>query len=540
MDSTTRRAFLRSATAASATLLVAAGADGAVQPPTSDTTLVAGEPQPSPREDKPLAEPRPEPSPRGDGTEEFPRTHPGRGGPIGTATDRGKLVSGLRGADLPPVPVETPDLPKLPWTMVGGVKEFHLIAEHVRREFLPNMWFDCWGYNGTMPGPMIEAVQGDRVRIVVHNELPEPTTVHWHGLELPIRFDGVPGITQDPIQPGKQFAYEFDLHQDGTFFYHSHGPMQEIMGMMGLFIIHPREAYLPRVDHDFALILNEFSILPQNTIPNSMSMEVNFFTINGRSGPYTTPMLVRLGNRVRIRFMNLSPIDHHPMHLHGHTFWITGTEGGRIPESAWIPGNTVLVGVAQARDVEFVANNAGDWMLHCHILHHMMNHMTSMTGPSITELARLRGMPWGMPMEAGLGMSPDGPALSQENGPSLGHGMGEQTSAEREIRTGPVFGPRDKKPGYRVPGFPQDMMGMMHTMSETDMKKIAKPETRGMRRNWSMGLEAMMTTVRVLPPDLYDAVVASREDIEPGASVPGSGPGMMPKMQHGNGSNGHA
>jgi FtsP/CotA-like multicopper oxidase with cupredoxin domain len=157
--------------------------------------------------------------------------------------------------------------------------------------------------------------------------------------------------------------------------------MQEIMGMMGLFIIHPKAAYDPTVDHDFGLIVQEFAILPQSTVPNSVSEEFNFFTINGRSGPYTTPLVVRLGSRVRIRFMNLSAMDHHPMHLHGHTFWVTGTERGRIPDSAWIPTNNVVVGVGQSRDVEFIANNPGDWMIHCHTLHHMMNHMVSMVGP---------------------------------------------------------------------------------------------------------------------------------------------------------------
>ena len=157
--------------------------------------------------------------------------------------------------------------------------------------------------------------------------------------------------------------------------------MQEGMGMAGPFIIHPRSAHQPAVDHDFVLLIQEWAILPQNTIPNTMSMEFNAFTLNGRSGPYTTPLVVKLGSRVRIRFINMSSIDHHPMHLHGHTFWVTGTEGGRIPESAWVPGNNVLEGVAQAREVEFIANNPGDWMIHCHTFHHMMNFMSSMVGP---------------------------------------------------------------------------------------------------------------------------------------------------------------
>ncbi len=130
-------------------------------------------------------------------------------------TDRGKLVPGLRGVDESPVLVEPPDLTKLFWELKDDVKEFHLHCRHTQREFLPDMWFNVWGFNDSMPGPTIEAVEGDRVRIVVHNELPESTTLHWHGLEVPNRMDGVHGLNQDPIKPGTSFVYEFDLHQNG-------------------------------------------------------------------------------------------------------------------------------------------------------------------------------------------------------------------------------------------------------------------------------------------------------------------------------------
>jgi hypothetical protein len=412
--------------------------------------------------------------------------------------------------------------------MVGGVKEFRLTAEHVRREVLPNQWFDFWGYNGSMPGPMIEAVEGDRVRIIVHNNLPEATTVHWHGLELPVAMDGVPGLTQDPIPPGGTFTYEFDLHQDGTFFYHSHGAMQEIMGMTGLFVIHPRSAYEPTVDHDFGLIMHEFAILPQSSVPNSVSEEFNFFTINGRSGPYVSPLVVRLGSRVRIRFMNLSAMDHHPMHLHGHTFWITGTEGGRIPESAWIPTNNVLVGVGQSRDVEFVANNPGDWMLHCHILHHMMNHMVSMVGP-MADMRR--GDRNAIPHS---NVAPDlrgGEYASGELGAALEPSLGPAMGGDRPVMTG--MRPSDMPAKFKVPGYPQDMMEMHGMMPPEQMKKVRSPLTRGMRRNWPMSTQAMMTVLRVLPDELYEKVVSGKGEIEPGASTPGAGPGA--EMGHGRG-----
>ncbi len=455
---------------------------------------------------------------------EYPRTHAGRGGAVGSPTDRGKLVPGYRSAAEPPPPVVTPDLEMLPWQETNGVKEFHLVAEHVRREVLPDQWYDFWGYNGSMPGPTIEAVAGDRVRIVVHNNLPEATTVHWHGLELPIAMDGVPGLTQEPIPPGGEFVYEFDLHQDGTFFYHSHGAMQEVMGMTGLFVVHPRTAHEPAVDHDFGLIVQEFAVLPNSTVPNSVSEDFNFFTINGRSGPYTTPLVVRLGSRVRIRFMNLSAMDHHPMHLHGHTFWVTGTEAGRIPESAWIPTNNVVVGVGQSRDVELIANNPGDWMIHCHILHHMMNHMVSMVGPMPSMAGHDHGG-----RHAAAPQNPGDELASGSLGAGLEPSLGPALGPDRAVMTG--MRPSDMQVKVQVPGYPQDMMEMHGMLSPAHRKKVQTPLTRGMRANWTMGSQAMMSILRVLPDELYDKVVSGQGDVEPGASAPGAGPAQM--IEHG-------
>jgi len=412
------------------------------------------------------------------------------------------------------LPVQTLDIPGLPHTMDGDVKVFHLVAEPVKREFLPGSTFDVWGYNGSVPGPTIQVTEGDRVRLIVDNHLPEATAMHWHGFEIPIDMDGVPGVCQDPIPPGGRFVYEFTLHQNGTFFYHSHMAMQEMMGMIGLFILHPKEPHLPAVDRDFGLILQEWAILPGNTVPNTMAMEFNWLTINGRSGPATTPLIVKLGDRVRLRFVNMG-MDHHPMHLHGNTFYVTGTEGGRAPESTWRPENTVLVAVAQARVVEFDAVYPGDWMLHCHLPHHMMNHMASMVGPMMSMghgLAAGKGMPEGM------GMLRQGSALSAENGPSLGRGMGvgtdyDQTVTNMPLAAPPAAGsqPHDMsqmrgRPEVMagpplVPGYPQDMFMPMDAL-------VAKPETYGLRKGWSGAVMGMSTLVRVLPPALYEEVRA--------------------------------
>ena len=192
--------------------------------------------------------------------------------------------SALR-AQRKPIPVMTPDVPKLPFELVDGVKEFRLTAEPVHKELMPGRPIDVWGFNGSMPGPTIEVNQGDKLRIIFENKLPEITAVHWHGLEVPLAMDGVPGISMDPVQPGGSFVYEFTVHQHGTFFYHSHMPMQEMLGMVGWFIIHPEQDYDPPVDRDYAYVLQEFALLPNNNVPNTLSMEFNWLTMNGKAGP---------------------------------------------------------------------------------------------------------------------------------------------------------------------------------------------------------------------------------------------------------------
>ena len=327
------------------------------------------------------------------------------------------------------IPVEMPDLPKLPHKMVDGWKEFHLIAEVVETELVPGRKMHAWGFNGSIPGPTIEVNQGDKVRVVFENRLPEMTAVHWHGFEVPMEMDGSVGLGQDPVPPGGKFIYEWELHQAGTFFYHSHFAMQEMMGMLGMFIMHPKEPFEPHCDRDFGIILQEWALLPNNTVPNTLSMEFNWLTFNGKSGPNTTPMIVKQGERVRIRLINIG-MDHHPIHLHGMQFVVTGTEGGRGPVQGWVNQNTVLVGVAQARDIEFDAKYVGDWMLHCHLPHHMMNQMVSMVGP-LSHGAHGHGMGTGAGMEEGMGMLTQGDALSAEFGPSMGRGLGLAADADR-------------------------------------------------------------------------------------------------------------
>ena len=274
-------------------------------------------------------------------------------------------------------PVVTPNNPKLPWKIVDGVKVFHLIAEEVEHEFAPGLKAKCWGYNGSVHGPAIEAVEGDRVRIYVTNHLPEGTSVHWHGILVPNGMDGVAGMTQPLIKPGETFKYEFTLRQHGTFMYHPHADemVQIGLGLMGLFIIHPRGLHLAP-DRDFAIMLSEWKITPGTSRPDPMEMvEFNVLTMNGAVYPATEPLVVKQGERVRIRYGNLGPMDHHPIHLHGYNFKVVECGGTPVPESAQYFDDTVLVPVGSTRAIEFMADAPGDWALHCHMTHHAMNQM---------------------------------------------------------------------------------------------------------------------------------------------------------------------
>lgn len=435
-------------------------------------------------------------------------------------------------------PVVTTDIGDLPYTMDGEVKVFHLIAQVVKQQIAPDKIIDAWGFNGSAPGPTIQVTQGDRVRVIFDNQLPEPSSIHWHGFEDQIQYDGQPGISQPPVKPGGRFVYEFLIHQEGTYFYHSHMAMQEMAGMLGTFIMHPKVPYSPHCDKDFAFNIQEYAVLPNNTTPNTMNMEFNWLVLNGKAGPAQTPLIVRLGDRVRIRFVNLG-MDHHPMHLHGHTFQVTATEGGRIPETAWWPGNTVLVGVAQSRTIEFVANNAGDWMVHCHLPHHMMNQMSSNVG-QMTRLGR-NGMAAGGDMNNGMGMLQGTPGvpMGEDYGPTLGKGLGGVgTSMDMATTNGPLSEAKnqaamegmkkdagnnmgtmqmdgmgmgdmqtDVAPNANsVPNFPQDayMEGPMMNMD----KMVDRPENYGLRPGWSQFMQGMMTFIRVLPPEKYDEVIA--------------------------------
>lgn len=287
---------------------------------------------------------------------------------------------------LPPVlpeksyrPVVVPSGGTLPFKIVDGVKVFQLIAEEVDHAFDTGLRAKCWGFNGRVNSTVIEAVEGERIRIYVTNRLPVATSIHWHGLYLPNGLDGVGGLTQPYIKPGDTVKYEWTLRQYGSFMYHSHHDemTQMGMGMIGNFVIHPRNPSPDyRVDRDFSLMLSEWVVEAGTARPNTVKDSgFNILTINGKAFPSTAPLVCKTGDRVRIRLGNLGAMDHHPIHLHGFHFRITATDGEDIPLSAQWPETTALVAVGQTRNIEFIADAPGDWAMHCHMTHHVMNQM---------------------------------------------------------------------------------------------------------------------------------------------------------------------
>ncbi len=283
----------------------------------------------------------------------------------------------------------------LPCRMNGDVKEFHLLAEPVRRELAPGMVANLWGYNGQSPGPTIEAVEGDHVRIFVTNHLPEHTTVHWHGMHLVNGMDGVGGLTQPSIPPGKTFVYEFQLPRSGTFMYHPHCDemVQMAMGMMGFFVVHPKDPSFKRVDRDYVFLMSAYLIEPGSYTPKVNEMlDFNLWAFNARVFPGIDPIIFRQGEKARIRFGNLT-MTNHPIHIHGHSFRVSGTDGGWVDEAAAWPESAVDCAVGQMRAVEFVADNPGDWAMHCHKSHHTMNAMGHQVRTTIgANLASSAGM----------------------------------------------------------------------------------------------------------------------------------------------------
>ena len=236
-----------------------------------------------------------------------------------------------------------------------GVKEWDLTASVIEWETEPGVVLEAYAYNGTVPGPQLHAQVGDRVRVTLHNELPQPTTIHFHGQIVPNGMDGVPVITQPAVMPGESFTYEFTVRNAGSHMYHSHfmAEHQVPMGLLGAFIVtDPQAADEPDADIDYTMILNDGPL---------------GFTLNGKGFPATEPIVATRGQTIRVRYMN-EGLQIHPMHLHGIPQLVIAKDGYLLPTPHL--EDTVLVAPGERIDVLVDASELGAWAFHCHILTH--------------------------------------------------------------------------------------------------------------------------------------------------------------------------
>ena len=260
----------------------------------------------------------------------------------------------------------------------NGVKVYDIEASVIEWNILPNERMMAYAFNRQVPGPRITLTEGDHVRFNVTNNLPEPTTIHWHGLLLPNAMDGPAEITQEPIPFGGRFTYEFAVQQAGTFFYHSHADVdrQQALGLYGALLIQPRDgAHAIAADQELVVQLQEWNEREGYTFP-AMPMEgvmPNFFTINGKSYPATETVQLRVGQQLLVRFIGSQGAFIHPMHIHGGPFTVVATDGVTLPESARYEKDTLNVAPGERYDVIWAAREPGKWLLHCHVNHHTTN-----------------------------------------------------------------------------------------------------------------------------------------------------------------------
>ena len=267
----------------------------------------------------------------------------------------------------------------------NGVKIFDLEASIIRWNILPDVSVEAYAYNRQVPGPRLQLTEGDHVRINFRNSLPESTTVHWHGLIVPNEMDGPAKITQDPVPPGGQYAYEFTVGQSGTYFYHSHDhpDRQQGLGLYGALLIAPKDSAADvKADLEYTIQLQEWLKREWLTYP-AMLMEgglPNYFTINGKSYPETDTVSMKVGQTIKIRFIGTNNNFVHPMHVHGGPFQVVARDGETLAENQRFLADTVNVGPGQRYDVVWTARRPGKWLVHCHIPHHTTKNNVEQKG----------------------------------------------------------------------------------------------------------------------------------------------------------------
>lgn len=343
-----RRNFLKVASVAGAGLTVGACRNASAVP--AEATRAATPPTPTPEPTAapvamadshaaPAAAAAPAPAVQGNAWEEMDRMH-----------EEGVKIF-LDGIDPTNGFWGTP----LEYKEENGVKIFELTCQEVDWEVEPGKAVAAMAYNGIVPGPEIRVTEGDTVRVIVHNEMGQSTSVHWHGVIVPNNMDGVPYITQPPIRPGESFTYEFTTRNSGSHMYHSHhNALEQVSrGLIGAFIIEPADkSNEPEVSGDYTLVLNDVGI---------------GLTLNGKSFPYTQPIIAKLGDTFRVRYMN-EGVMIHPMHLHGLEQLVIAKDGWPLPQPYYC--DTLNVAPGERYDVIVDCHTAGAWAFHCHILSH--------------------------------------------------------------------------------------------------------------------------------------------------------------------------
>ncbi len=321
------------------------------------------------------------------------------------------------------VPLTTSELRKLPplpetdaVKPTGKVRERTITIKEGRQEIAPGVTVKTFAFDGQVPGPVLRFTEGDRVRITFRNELKEPTAIHFHGMHLQNQMDGVPPLTQNPIQPGESFTYEFIAPHAGTYMYHSHfnSIAQIDAGMYGALIIDPQSPLgQPGFDKDEVWVLSAWTGMDAGMKMEDMKgMDHNqgdmgyiYYTINGKAFPIVKPLQVKKGDVVRLRLINISNLVH-PMHLHGHDFRIIAKDGHPVRDPQVM--NTITLNPGDIYDIEFIADNPGQWVFHCHQLHHTANNGQE-PGGLIGVIAYEESRPGGQGGQAPVSASERGP-----------------------------------------------------------------------------------------------------------------------------------
>lgn len=298
----------------------------------------------------------------------------------------------------------------------GEVKVYHLQASPAQWELVKGVQVPVWSFNGQIPGPTIRVKEGDLVRITLENHLPATTSIHWHGLHVPNDVDGVGMLTEPGVAPGETKTYEFVANHAGTFLYHSHvDEIQQVdLGLYGAFIIDPQEPSTLVHDRDYTLVMSGWMVPESDSSPGETDAHAghsasgsggpsqtnhqnaeqghqhnyNYWTINGKAYPDTAPLMVKKGDKIRLRLINISQ-DMHPMHLHGHDFRVITLDGHPVEQPQIL--NTINVAPGQTADIDFIADNPGSWLFHCHILHHASNNMKEPGG--LIAIVQYEGIP---------------------------------------------------------------------------------------------------------------------------------------------------